>query len=91
MSLDDFKENLEKIKVLSADYDRLIKKKEGIDLSIRNLKAKYRENKIEREIFSEYNKEIDSLSKDIQTARDEILKLIYKNSIIISEEMKDVI
>ena len=58
MSLDDFKKNIEKIKELASEYSRLMKEKNDLILSIKNLKTKYGENKVEREIFSEHNKRL---------------------------------
>lgn len=89
MSLDDFKKNIEKIKELASDYDRLMNEKNEINLSIKNLKTKYGENKVEREVFSEYNKRLISVNKEISEIRDNVLKMIYKNDMIISEELKN--
>lgn len=89
MSLEDFKKNIVKIKELSADYETLLERKNNADLEIRNLKIKYRESKIERDIFGEYNKKLGSITKELDKRREEISKLCKKNSDIIGEELKD--
>ena len=90
MSLNDFKKNLVKIKGFSGDYNRLMKEKQKIELDIKNLKAKYRENKVQREVFGEYNKNLDSVSLELSKIREKILKICSKNSEIITDELKDV-
>ena len=90
MSLNDFKKNLEKIRSLSEDYGKLMKEKEKIELDLRNLKAKYRENQVERDVFSEYNKNLKKVMRDLGELREEVMKLCEKNSGIIGEELKDV-
>ena len=91
MSLDDFKNNLGKIKELSSDYDRLVSEKLELDLTIKNLKSRYSDNKVQRDVFSDYNKKMEFLVKEISRIRDNVLQLIYKNGMIISEEMKNVL
>ena len=91
MSLDDFRKNIEKIKELASEYSRLMNEKNEIVLNIKNLKTKYGENKVEREIFSEHNKRLISVNKEISEIRDNVLKIIYKNGMIISEETKNVV
>jgi hemerythrin-like domain-containing protein len=89
MSLIDFKKNLIKIKELSGDYDRIKNDKAKIELDIRNLKAKYQENKVEREVFGEYNKRLEGVNKELGELKEKVLKFCNKNSEIISEELKN--
>ncbi|MAG45567.1 MAG: hypothetical protein CMH63_02225 [Nanoarchaeota archaeon] len=89
MSLSDFKKNLVKIKELGGDYDRMKKEKDKIGLDIRNLKAKYQENKVEREVFGEYNKKLEVVNKGLGEIKETVLKFCNKNSEIISEELKN--
>jgi len=91
MSLDDFKKNLIKIKEMSVDYDRFFNEKNSVELDIRNLKAKYREAKIEREVFSEYNKKLSSAENELARVRERIMELCRKNSLILNDELKNVI
>ena len=91
MSLDDFKKNLIKIKEMSVDYDRFFNEKNSVELDIRNLKAKYREAKIEREVFSEYNKKLSSAENELARVREKIMELCRKNSLILNDELKNVI
>ena len=91
MSLDDFKKNLIKIKEMSVDYDRFFNEKNSVELDIRNLKAKYREAKIEREVFSEYNKKLSSAENELAKVRERIMELCRKNSLILNDELKNVI
>lgn len=91
MSLDDFKKNLAKIKEISVDYDRVMKQKNEIELDIRNLKAKYREAKIERDVFSEYNKKLSNAENELAELREKIMELCRKNSLILNDELKNVI
>ena len=91
MSLDDFKKNLIKIKELSVEYDRFLNEKNSVELDIRNLKAKYREAKIEREVFSEYNKKLSSAENELARVREKIMELCRKNSLILNDELKNVI
>jgi RNA polymerase-binding transcription factor DksA len=91
MSLDDFKRNLEKVKELSSKYGLYKKEKEEIELDIKNLKAKYRENKVQREVFSEYNKKLEKVNGELDKLKEKVLGLCRKNSDIISDEMKNVI
>ena len=91
MSLDDFKKNLAKVKDISADYDRAMKQKNEIELDIRNLKAKYREAKIERDVFSEYNKKLSNAENELGSLREKIMELCRKNSLILNDELKNVV
>ena len=91
MSLDDFKKNLIKIKEMSVDYDRFFNEKNSVELDIRNLKAKYMEAKIEREVFSEYNKKLSSAENELARVRERIMELCRKNSLILNDELKNVI
>ncbi len=91
MSLEDFKKSLMKIKDLSVDYDRIINQKNEIELDIRNLKAKYREAKVEREVFSEYNKKLSVAENELVKVREKIMELCRKNSLILNDELKNVI
>jgi len=91
MSLQDFKDNLRKIKEISTDYERFLKDRDNVELDIRNLKAKYSENKIEREVFSEYNKRLESLNRELEKIKQEVSNLCKKNNDIINDEMKNVI
>lgn len=90
MSLEDFKKNLIRIKDLSGDYERLSKEKERVELDVKNLKARYKENKVEREVFGEYNKKLESLSRELGEIREKVLKFCNKNSEILGEELKNV-
>lgn len=90
MSLEDFKKNLMKIKETSEDYERLTKNKKNVELDIQNLKAKYRENRVERDVFSEYNKKLQTLNQELSEIREQVLKLCRKNSEILMDEMKNV-
>ncbi|MBI5803078.1 hypothetical protein HY448_00100 [Candidatus Pacearchaeota archaeon] len=91
MSLDDFKKNLARIKDISADYDRVFKQKNEIELDIRNLKVKYREAKIERDVFSEYNKKLSNAENELNDLREKIMELCRKNSLILNDELKNVV
>lgn len=91
MSLEDFKKNLVKIKDISSDYDRLMKQKNEIELDIRNLKAKYREAKVERDVFSEYNKKLNLVDGELAELREKMMELCRKNSLILNDELKNVI
>jgi len=91
MSLDDFKKGLMKIKDISADYDRIMKQKNEIELDIKNLKAKYRDAKVEREVFSEYNKKLYAAEDELTKVREKIIELCRKNSLILNDELKNVI
>ncbi|MEK6856831.1 MAG: hypothetical protein AABX49_02330 [Nanoarchaeota archaeon] len=91
MSLDDFKKNLEKVKETSSEYDLLAKQKNEIELNIKNLKAKYREAKIEREVFSEYNKKLNEVDNGLTKLREKIMDLCRKNSMILNDELRNVI
>ena len=91
MSLDDFKKNLIKIKEMSVDYDRFLNEKNSVELDIRNLKAKYREAKIERDVFSEYNKKLSAAENELARVRERIMELCRKNSSILNDELKNVI
>ena len=91
MSLDDFKKNLEKVKETSSEYDLLVKQKNEIELNIKNLKAKYREAKIEREVFSEYNKKLNEVDNGLTKLREKIMDLCRKNSMILNDELRNVI
>lgn len=91
MSLEDFKKSLIKIKEISVDYDIIMKQKNEIELDIRNLKAKYREAKVEREVFSEYNKKLNAVENELAKIREKIIDLCRKNSLILTDELKNVI
>ena len=91
MSLDDFKKNLIRVKDISVDYDRLMKQKNEIELDIRNLKAKYREAKVERDVFSEYNKKLSAAEEGLSELRGKIMELCRKNSLILNDELKNVV
>ncbi|MBI2105541.1 hypothetical protein HYT56_01755 [Candidatus Woesearchaeota archaeon] len=91
MSLQDLKNNLNKIRDISVEYERYMKEKDKIDLDIRNLKAKYRENKIERDVFSEYNKKLERVNNELVIIRHRIIALCRKNDDIINFEMKNVL
>jgi len=91
MSLEDFKKSLMKIKEISVDYDIIMKQKNEIELDIRNLKAKYREAKVEREVFSEYNKKLNAVENELAKIREKIIDLCRKNSLILTDELKNVI
>ncbi len=91
MSLDDFKKNLAKIKEIGAEYELLMNRKNEIELDIRNLKAKYREAKIERDVFSEYNKKLNDVDNGLAKVRERIMELCKKNSLILNDELRDVI
>lgn len=90
MSLEDFKNNLKKIKEISFDYDRLFRDKENVELDVKNLKAKYSENKIERDVFSEYNKKLAGLNNELGKLREKVEILCRKNNDIINDELKNV-
>ena len=91
MSLEDFKKNLVRIKEISADYEEIIKRKNEIELDLRNLKAKYREAKVERDVFSEYNKKLGAAENELAEVREKIMDLCKKNSLILNDELKNVI
>lgn len=91
MSLEDFKKNLAKIKDLGPGYWRLMKQKNEIELDIRNLKAKYREAKIEREVFSEYNKKLNAVDDELTGLQEKVKEICRKNSQILNDELKNVI
>ncbi|MBI2507330.1 hypothetical protein HYV89_00060 [Candidatus Woesearchaeota archaeon] len=91
MSLEDFKKNLLKIREISVDYGRLIKDKEEIGLDIKNLKAKYREAKVEREVFSEYNKKLNAVEGELAKIREKVMEICRKNNLILNDEIKNVI
>ncbi|MBS3150766.1 hypothetical protein J4443_00080 [Candidatus Woesearchaeota archaeon] len=91
MSLDDFKKNLVKIKELSSDYDRVMKEKNEVELDIKNLKAKYREAKVEREVFSEYNKKLSKIDDELTEIRERVIGVCGRNSLILNDELKNVI
>lgn len=91
MSLEDFKKSLMKIKDISVDYERIMKQKNEIELDIRNLKAKYREAKVERDVFSEYNKKLGAVESELAKVREKIIELCRKNSLILNDELKNVI
>ena len=91
MSLEDFKKNLARIKEISADYETILERKNGIELDIRNLKAKYREAKVERDVFSEYNKKLGNAENELAEVREKIMELCRKNSLILNDELKNVI
>lgn len=91
MSLDDFKKNLIRIKDISVDYDRVLKQKNEIELDIRNLKVKYREAKIERDVFSEYNKKLGNAENELNDLHEKIMELCRKNSLILNDELKNVV
>ncbi len=91
MSLEDFKKNLARIKDVSAEYDTLMKQKNEIELDIKNLKAKYREANVERDVFSEYNKKLGNVDSELAKIREKIMELCRKNSMVLNDEMKNVI
>lgn len=91
MSLEDFKKNLARIKDISAEYDTLMKQKNEIELDIKNLKAKYREANVERDVFSEYNKKLGNVDSGLAKIRERIIELCRKNSMVLNDEMKNVI
>lgn len=91
MSLEDFKKNLARIKEISVDYDAIFKRKNEIELDIRNLKVKYREAKVERDVFSEYNKKLGAVENELAEVREKIMELCRKNSLILNDELKNVI
>lgn len=91
MSLEDFKKNLARIKDISVDYDRIMNLKNEIDLDIRNLKVKYRDAKVERDVFSEYNKKLNAAEYELAKIREGIMELCRKNSLILNDELKNVI
>ena len=68
-----------------------MKQKNEIELDIRNLKAKYREAKVEREVFSEYNKKLNAVENELAKIREKIIDLCRKNSLILTDELKNVI
>ena len=89
--IDEFKTNLMKIKNLSSDFEKYLNDKNKIELDLRNLKAKYRQNKVERDVFSEYNKRLESVNNELNKVRDKILSFCNKNREIINNELKNAI
>ena len=89
--IDEFKTNLMKIKNLSSDFEKYLNDKNKIELDLRNLKAKYRQNKVERDVFSEYNKRLESANNELNKVRDKILSFCNKNREIINNELKNAI
>ena len=89
--IDEFKTNLIKIKNLSSDFEKYLNDKNKIELDLRNLKAKYRQNKVERDVFSEYNKRLESVNNELNKVRDKILSFCNKNREIINNELKNAI
>ena len=55
------------------------------------MKVKYREAKIEREVFSEYNKKLSTAENELAKVREKINELCRKNSLILNDELKNVI
>lgn len=91
MSFKKIKETFDKIKEEGSDYFNLEKEKETIELKIKELKSRYKEGDIDKDIFSNYNKKLLELSKRMEKIGSNIVSLSQEIDKNLQEELQDAI
>lgn len=91
MSFKKIKNCFDKIKEEGDGYFNLEKEKNNIELKIKELKSKYKEEDIDKNIFSNYNRTLLDLNKKMEKVESNIISLSQEIDKNLQEELQDVI
>ncbi len=91
MSFKKIKEIFDKIKEEGSNYFNLEKGKKDIELKIKEFKSRYKEEDIDKDVFSNYNKALLDLNKKMEKTRSNIANLSQEIDKNLQEELQDVI
>ena len=91
MSFKKIKDNFDKIKELGKEYSDSDKEMIVLETKVKELKNKYKEKGVGKEVFSGYNKNLMELKENLDKAREKVAKLVEDINTDLQEELQDAI
>ena len=90
MSFIGIEKNLNKIKEIGEEYNKLLEEKKTLESKIEGLKIKYEGGQYGRDVFSTHNKRLSVIKENIEKIREKVR--IFSGSINkeVDEEIKNV-
>ena len=90
MSLIGIEKNLNKIKKLGEEYNKLLDEKKELEKKIEGLKVKYEEGRYGRDVFSEHNKRLKMINQNLIKIREKVGIFSGNISKEVDEDIKNV-
>tara|TARA_Y100000034_G_C6870371_1_gene397287 strand:+ start:1398 stop:1652 length:255 start_codon:yes stop_codon:yes gene_type:complete len=75
MNIQALKKDVDGLRKLNEEYDRLDSEKNEIDRKLKSLKNDYDEGKVSRDIFGQYNKKLIDVNERLNEVKNQVLKL----------------
>jgi hypothetical protein len=85
------KNKFDDVQEKGEEYFKTNKKKDELEVEIKSLKNKYKEQGVGKDVFSEKNKKLLSLEKEMQNIRKNIVESIKDINEEVEKEMQNVI